>query len=299
MKFELEPDNRGQNDATLLDDLRRVASELGKDFVTKGEYNTRGRFCAATFQRRFESWGMAHEIAGLRRIYPYETTVDDLVADLREVAKSSGKATLTREDYLRLGKYSPGLIARRCGTWRRGLELAGITVSRLQHGRRRSSEDELFENLERMWETLGRQPRISDFQAPLSRFSYVAYTRRYGGFRKALEAFVASINDDADNQGARTTSETGADVRREPIDTVRHKTSRTVSWRVRFLVMRRDDFRCRICGTSPAVKPGTVLVIDHIVAWAEGGETIASNLQTLCEPCNGGKSDLSMSDRNA
>jgi 5-methylcytosine-specific restriction endonuclease McrA len=62
---------------------------------------------------------------------------------------------------------------------------------------------------------------------------------------------------------------------------------------MRFLVMRRDDFKCRICGATPALKPGTVLVIDHILAWESGGETVIENLQTLCEPCNGGKSKSS------
>jgi 5-methylcytosine-specific restriction endonuclease McrA len=61
---------------------------------------------------------------------------------------------------------------------------------------------------------------------------------------------------------------------------------------MRFAVMRRDDFKCRICGTSPAIKPGTILVVDHIAPWGNGGETLIQNLQTLCEPCNGGKSDL-------
>ena len=77
------------------------------------------------------------------------------------------------------------------------------------------------------------------------------------------------------------------------------KTLRAVNWRLRFLVMRRDDFKCRQCGCSPAIKPGTVLVVDHVVPWSKGGETTIDNLQTLCEPCNGGKSDLpiNISDR--
>jgi 5-methylcytosine-specific restriction endonuclease McrA len=57
--------------------------------------------------------------------------------------------------------------------------------------------------------------------------------------------------------------------------------------------MRRDGFRCRHCGRSPATSPGTVLVIDHIVPWSQWGETEYDNLQTLCVECNGGKSDLS------
>lgn len=73
-----------------------------------------------------------------------------------------------------------------------------------------------------------------------------------------------------------------------------HKTSRNVSWRLRFLVMRRDSFKCQLCGLSPAMKHGTVLVVDHVVPWASGGETTMDNLQTLCEQCNGGKSNLSL-----
>jgi 5-methylcytosine-specific restriction endonuclease McrA len=36
------------------------------------------------------------------------------------------------------------------------------------------------------------------------------------------------------------------------------------------------------------------LDIDHILAWDSGGETVMENLQTLCNRCNGGKSNLPM-----
>jgi len=38
-----------------------------------------------------------------------------------------------------------------------------------------------------------------------------------------------------------------------------------------------------------------VLHIDHVTPWSKGGETEMDNLQTLCEPCNLGKSDLPVS----
>ena len=56
MKFQLEPDNRGMDDAALLDDLRRVAKELGRNYVTKDEYNERGKLNACTLHNRFGSW---------------------------------------------------------------------------------------------------------------------------------------------------------------------------------------------------------------------------------------------------
>jgi 5-methylcytosine-specific restriction endonuclease McrA len=60
--------------------------------------------------------------------------------------------------------------------------------------------------------------------------------------------------------------------------------------------MRRDDFKCRLCGASPAISPGVILVVDHVVPWSKGGETVFGNLQKLCEVCNGGKSDLSIDE---
>jgi 5-methylcytosine-specific restriction endonuclease McrA len=65
-----------------------------------------------------------------------------------------------------------------------------------------------------------------------------------------------------------------------------------VNWRLRYMILRRDNFRCVACGRSPATHPGTNLQIDHIIPWRAGGETEEKNLQTLCEMCNGGKSDL-------
>jgi 5-methylcytosine-specific restriction endonuclease McrA len=56
--------------------------------------------------------------------------------------------------------------------------------------------------------------------------------------------------------------------------------------------MRRDNFKCKNCGRSPATDTGIILHVDHIKAWANGGETILENLQTLCSVCNIGKSDL-------
>ena len=57
---------------------------------------------------------------------------------------------------------------------------------------------------------------------------------------------------------------------------------------LRYDVMRRDDFRCRLCGRS--ARDGVELEVDHIVPIFKGGSSIESNLQTLCRDCNRGKS---------
>ena len=78
-----------------------------------------------------------------------------------------------------------------------------------------------------------------------------------------------------------------------PVETASgHRTGRDPSLRLRFGVMKRDNFCCRACGASPALQPGLTLHVDHVKAWSVGGETVEENLQTLCEACNQGKSNV-------
>ena len=70
------------------------------------------------------------------------------------------------------------------------------------------------------------------------------------------------------------------------------RTKRDINLRLRFLVMKRDNFKCCMCGRSPATTPNLELHIDHIKPWSKGGETVIENLQTLCADCNLGKSNL-------
>ena len=61
---------------------------------------------------------------------------------------------------------------------------------------------------------------------------------------------------------------------------------------LRIEILKRDGYRCRICGRS--AQDGVKLEVDHIVPVSKGGKTVASNLQTLCWDCNRGKSNRDM-----
>ena len=58
---------------------------------------------------------------------------------------------------------------------------------------------------------------------------------------------------------------------------------------LRYDIMKRDGFRCVICGASAS--DGVQLHIDHILPVSKGGRTERSNLRTLCSRCNLGKRD--------
>lgn len=62
-----------------------------------------------------------------------------------------------------------------------------------------------------------------------------------------------------------------------------------VSKRLRFEILRRDNFTCYYCGLKP---PETELKVDHVLPVALGGKDEASNLVAACHDCNSGKTSI-------
>jgi len=66
---------------------------------------------------------------------------------------------------------------------------------------------------------------------------------------------------------------------------------RTISKKIRLLILERDHYKCCLCGRTAK---DTKLEVDHRVPVAKGGTDSLDNLWTLCIDCNRGKSDLSI-----
>lgn len=288
VRFELEPSHRNVLDKDYLEDLRAVAAKLGKATLTMQEYGKHGKYHPSSIHRRFNGWPSALQLAGLAvEHFNGGVSAEEALQDLRDVAAWFGKPTLTQAEYGAHGKWSPRPLIRHFGSWLKALNAAGLDPSRTYS----IPDEELFDNLEQVWRSLGRQPHYGEVQKPFSRYCAGVYAHRFGSWRKALEAFVASANAETDATPDPVQRALSPD--QTPVQSVkRRKTPRTANWRLRFLVLQRDGFRCRSCGASPATQVGVKLQADHIVPWPRGGETVIGNLQTLCETCNIGKSDL-------
>lgn len=63
---------------------------------------------------------------------------------------------------------------------------------------------------------------------------------------------------------------------------------------IRYDILKRDNFTCKKCGAT--AKDGAKLHVDHIIPVSKGGKTTPSNLQTLCDRCNLGKSNKTDED---
>lgn len=287
MKFELEEYHRNVPKEEFIADLKRVALKLKKNTVTHEDYNKNGKFHSSTLQRKFGSWFTALKKAGLEKTRNLDLKDNDLITELIRVANLLKKDSLTQIEYDEYGQFDSSTFYRRFGSWFKALEKAGLKKTRNLG----ITEEEYFKNLEEIWTKLGRQPHYNDMRKPLSKYASSAYAYRFGTWRKALEKFVEYINQE-EIPAVRnvTTVPVVESYHSNPLQ--KHKTKRNISWRLRFIVMKQNNFKCKSCGRAPATDPKIILHVDHIFPYAKGGETILENLQTLCSVCNIGKSNL-------
>lgn len=106
----------------------------------------------------------------------------EALSDLRAVATKLGRSTVTNSAYCTHGRYSDGPLIRALGSWNGALQAAGLDVSK----RARIPDDELFENLARVWCALGRQPKYGEVTKPLSAFSTGTYESRFGSSTETI-----------------------------------------------------------------------------------------------------------------
>src|SRR5664280_240766 len=106
---------------------------------------------------------MKFELAPNHRDVPDE----DLIQDVKEVAKRTGRDTVTLREYETLGKYHPTTLQRRFRSWFTVLKKAGLQESRSEFN---IPDEKLFKNIEDMWISLGRQPKSTEIKNPFSRY---------------------------------------------------------------------------------------------------------------------------------
>lgn len=303
MEFKLNEYHRNVSDKEFIDDIIRVAKELGKDTLTRDEYtNNGGKYHCSTIHKRFGGWLKALQLCGLKpnknQTRKDGIPVEEVILDLQKVSQKIGKRTFNSSEYNTNGNYSSDILFRKFGTWNNALVAAGLEPFDHPLGggtKNKISEYQCVEEIERVWIELGRQPTTTDIKNGASKYSLHVFERRFGSWRKALEFFVAYMNGEQEVEKPAE-EESTQNIEYKPVlsdnGKPTHSTRRDINLRLRFNIMKRDNFKCCMCGRSPATTPGLELHIDHIKPWSKGGETVIDNLQTLCSDCNLGKSNL-------
>lgn len=209
---------------------------------------------------------------------------NELLVDLKMVSQKLGKKSFSMDDYDKTGNFSRGSFKRKFGSWNKALSKAGLEI--LKRGNNTITNEELFKNLAAVWERLGRQPSQGNLDTDISLFHSGTYKKKFGTYNNALRLFIKWIG----SEKMSVEDKTNIDIL--DIKVKGHKTKRAINDRLRWVIIKRDNFKCKKCGRSPATDPTIILHVDHKIAWANGGETVLENLETLCSKCNIGKSDL-------
>lgn len=215
-------------------------------------------------------------------------TNQSILDELRRVAGKIGTQALKRSDFEKHARCSYTLLKQRFGGLNAALRAAGLTG---QDFHRNVSDEELLQELARIWDLVlaheGRRPFHRDLVTYKSKFSRHPYYRRWGSWIKACEALLEWKGNTGEISN-RTSSETSTG--KLPTRLPRRK--RTIPLRIRYAILLRNRFTCKLCGRSPSSSPGVVVHVDHMIPESKGGTLDQTNLRCVCEECNLGKADL-------
>jgi hypothetical protein len=319
------------SDAEILEDLKRVSGAFQNVPFTRALYSEHGRYSADYARRRFGGWREALDVAGIgnRFVGPPTTermktqpsrslSEEDILEKIRTVSAQLGKAAISGAEIVANSNLTQSQLFRRFGGVSAALRKAG--VEQVSHGRRHT-EDEVFENLLGVWTHYGRPPTVAEMDLPPSTIGKNTYLHRYGGWRRALKAFVERANSEvaaestpdldrgppspADGPVPTETTLTSANGMGgpQPVNPSRPRVRATTRMPanvnpedrrdptigLRFKVLQRDRFKCVLCGDHPARNSECRLHVDHVIPWSKGGKTREDNLRTLCATCNIGR----------
>lgn len=305
MKFELTNLRQKISDIEFINDLRTVANNLGKTSLKQRDYSKKNgaKYSINAVTKRFGNWKSVLDKANLdgekslKGMEYGEKSIKDevLLADLIKVSNELSNPNITITDYERLGKFTAQTMHARFGSWNKAKQKANLEVTYVVN----NSTEELFQNILELWTLLGRQPKYGEVVHPNSKFNGSTYARRFGSWRAALEAFIDYVNSEStdveitDNEAILiSVGFSSGNFKEIQKEKKIKRTPRGINLRLRWTILKRDNFSCTKCGRSPAKDPNIILHVDHIIPWSKGGETVIENLETLCEDCNLGKSNL-------
>lgn len=162
-------------------------------------------------------------------------------------------------------------IIQRFGSWKKVLLLLGI-----EGGREHYTPGQLVENLENIWRHLGFPPGKRQISKYGQKISESPYKQIWGSVRSACQ-FLAKYHE-----GKITKEELLA-------GNVSSNKRHSIPLKVRWEVLKRDNYTCKKCGRSPSLDHKVRLEVDHKHPVLKGGQDDIENLQTLCWECNQGK----------
>lgn len=286
------------SNAAIQKEILRVADATGDSPLTIDLFMQHSKISAATIRRRFGSWMSALELCGLGerlsanangRLSDFSKA--QIEEEIRAIYQKNGGRPVEVRHIDKYCSFSSDWVRKEYGIpVRKLLEELGVPVSKSGNS---FTNQECLENLLTVWTHYGRQPKYLEMNLPPSTVGAKAYLR-FGTWMRALERLVEGdesekISKDPETKKGLeidTTEANAGEIPKQP-----QSARRETSLSLRFEVLYRDNFKCVLCGNSPATDPSCKLHVDHILPFSLGGLTVAENLRSLCEKCNLGRSN--------
>jgi hypothetical protein len=177
----LDSRTNGYSDAEIIEELQRVASQIGHS-PSRNEWRELGRISANAVQAHFGSWNEGLRAANLETTTQQTATKEDVIKAIQTLAADLGRPPKAQE-MEQHGAWSVKVAQRCFGRWNRALRRAGFEP----HKQWSVSEEQLHREIERLVDELGHVPSTIEMRDS-GRYSVGSYARRYGTWQDAIEA---------------------------------------------------------------------------------------------------------------
>jgi hypothetical protein len=166
----------------LLDDLKRVAAELGESPSVR-QYMTHGEYSVSAFKSEFGSWNNGKEQVGLD-VHPPDEYIapEELLSDLQRTADRLGQVP-SKVQYNEWGEYSATLCQRRLGSWNDAIKAANLDPN-IEID---ISEEKLLDDIKEVASVVEDAPTVDDYQE-YGTHDYTTVLRCFGSWYDALTA---------------------------------------------------------------------------------------------------------------
>lgn len=211
-----------------------------------------------------------------------------MIEELKKVAEFYRYYRFTRHDYDKIAKVCKGTaILTEFGNWQKALDAIDVKLKPKKIDCNIIQEQELFDEMKKIWISLGHRPSKTEWDLAKPRYSYSTYKRRFGSWTNACLRFIEyRMEKISCSKKEEDIKNVNHELTFTKIDTVNQLAKREIPLKTWKKVMIRDNFCCTSCGKSPVTHDGTKLHIDHIHPYSKGGKTEINNLQVLCAECN-------------
>ena len=177
------------------------------------------------------------------------------------------------------------------GSWESALKEIGISQSATRKPRIDKNDDEnLVLEIIRVWKHIGHRPSKAEWESIKPKFSYSTIKQRFEGWTNACNEALNLMTNNSENEEIKRE----IDLIEVPIKDnlqlfIAQENKRVIPLKLRLKILKRDHYKCVLCGRNPSADQTVELHIDHILPFSKGGKTEEDNLRTLCLECNLGK----------